>query len=215
MLSQTSKFNGWIQQKCILQACNCPIHTFLVCQSAFPGLFTTQANESWCMSSSRQGKSLPQPWDTDLPLGLTGQAYGIPTYGPVRTTKRMPDIKWYFDKIGVLYSKNWGSRANGYSVVTQQYPLKMDKALLGKKGHSTLGQCCRSSFLFMYIFQFDKNPSYRVMTSLVAQMVKHLPTMWETRVQSLGREDLLEKEMATHSSILAWEIPWMEEPGRL
>ena len=46
-------------------------------------------------------------------------------------------------------------------------------------------------------------------------MVKHLPTMWETQLQSLGQEDLLEKEMATHSSILAWKIPWMEEPGRL
>ena len=46
-------------------------------------------------------------------------------------------------------------------------------------------------------------------------MVKHLPTMWETQVQSMGWEDLLEKEMATHSSILAWKIPWMEEPGRL
>ena len=52
-------------------------------------------------------------------------------------------------------------------------------------------------------------------TSLVAQMVRHLPIMWETRVQSLGWEDLLEKEMATHSSILAWKIPWMEDPGRL
>ena len=49
----------------------------------------------------------------------------------------------------------------------------------------------------------------------MTQMVKHLPTMQETRVQSLGQEDLLEKEMATHSSILAWKIPWMEEPGRL
>ena len=47
--------------------------------------------------------------------------------------------------------------------------------------------------------------------SLVAQMVKHLPTTWETRVRSLGWEDLLENEMATHSSILAWKIPWMEE----
>ena len=46
-------------------------------------------------------------------------------------------------------------------------------------------------------------------------MVKRLPTMWETQVQSLGWEDLLEKEMATHSSILAWKIPWMEKPGRL
>ena len=52
-------------------------------------------------------------------------------------------------------------------------------------------------------------------TSLVAQMVKCLPTMQETQVQSLGREDPLEKEMATHSSILAWKIPWTEEPGRL
>ena len=50
---------------------------------------------------------------------------------------------------------------------------------------------------------------------LVAQMVKHLPTMRETWIQSLGWEDLLEKEMATHSSILAWKIPWMEGPGRL
>ena len=44
---------------------------------------------------------------------------------------------------------------------------------------------------------------------LVAQTVEHLPTMRETRVQSLGQEDLLEKEMATHSSILAWRIPWI------
>ena len=46
-------------------------------------------------------------------------------------------------------------------------------------------------------------------------MVKCLPTTQKTRVQSLGWEDLLEKEMATHSSILAWKIPWTEEPGRL
>ena len=52
-------------------------------------------------------------------------------------------------------------------------------------------------------------------TSLVALTVKRLPTMRETRVQSLGWEDLLEKEMATHSSILAWKIPWMVEPDRL
>ena len=51
--------------------------------------------------------------------------------------------------------------------------------------------------------------------SLVAQMVKSLPTMWETRVPSLGWEDPLEKEMATHSNILAWKIPWTEEPDGL
>ena len=50
---------------------------------------------------------------------------------------------------------------------------------------------------------------------LVAQMVKCLPTIQETWVRSLGQEDPLEKEMATHFSILAWKIPWTEEPGRL
>ena len=52
-------------------------------------------------------------------------------------------------------------------------------------------------------------------TSLVAQMVKHLSTMWETQVRALGWEDPLEKEMAIHSSAIAWKIPWTEEPGRL
>ena len=51
--------------------------------------------------------------------------------------------------------------------------------------------------------------------SLVSQRVKHLLTMWETQVWSLGWDDSLEKEMATHSSILAWKIPWMEKPGGL
>ena len=51
--------------------------------------------------------------------------------------------------------------------------------------------------------------------ALVAQLVKSLPTMWETLVLSLGQEALLEKEMASHSTILAWQIPWMGEPGGL
>ena len=49
----------------------------------------------------------------------------------------------------------------------------------------------------------------------MAQVVKCLPTVQETQLQSLGQKDLLEKEMATHSSILAWKIPWTEESGRL
>ena len=49
----------------------------------------------------------------------------------------------------------------------------------------------------------------------MAQMIKKLPAMQETRVQSLGREDPLEKEMEIHSSTIAWKIPWTEEPGRL
>ena len=68
--------------------------------------------------------------------------------------------------------------------------------------------CGFVKYSFYYV---EVHPS----TSLVAQMVKRLPTMQETWVQSLGREDLLEKEMASHSSILAWKIPWTEQPGRL
>ena len=52
-----------------------------------------------------------------------------------------------------------------------------------------------------------------LLTSLIAQLVKNLPAMQETRVQFLGWEDPLEKEMAAHSSILAWRIPWTEDPG--
>ena len=68
----------------------------------------------------------------------------------------------------------------------------------GKKGGLTDVSCH---------LQIPRNYGTLPWTSLVAQRVKHLPTMWETRVQSLGWEDLLEKEMATHSSILAWKIP--------
>ena len=63
-------------------------------------------------------------------------------------------------------------------------------------------------------YKFDEvSPS--VWASLVAQRLKRLPAKQETQVRPLGREDPLEKEMATHSSILAWRIPWMEEPSRL
>ena len=66
------------------------------------------------------------------------------------------------------------------------------------------------------ILRKQANPCCSVIwASLVAQTVKRLSAMRETRVQSLGWEDALEKEMATHSSILAWRIPWAEEPGGL
>ena len=57
--------------------------------------------------------------------------------------------------------------------------------------------------------------AYMIWASLIVQTVNNLPAMQETRVQFLGQEDPLEKEMATHSSILAWDIPWTEEPGGL
>ena len=73
---------------------------------------------------------------------------------------------------------------------------------------------------WLQVLRFDPkfiNPGERLnlLASLVAQMVKNLPAMWETQVRSLGQEDPLEKGMATHSSILAWRIPWTQGPGRL
>ena len=56
---------------------------------------------------------------------------------------------------------------------------------------------------------------FSLLNSLIAQSVKNLPTMQETWVRFLGQEDPLEKAMVTHSCVLAWKIPWMEEPGRL
>ena len=69
------------------------------------------------------------------------------------------------------------------------------------------------SNLFRLIVEIVLN--FQDQASLVAQRLKRLPGMQETWVRSLGREDPLEKEMATHSSALAWRIPWMEEPGGL
>ena len=69
-----------------------------------------------------------------------------------------------------------------------------------------------SLFLILNIYELHVNPKGKL---LVVQRLKRLLAMWETWVLSLGREDPLEKEMATHSSILAWRIPWREECGRL
>ena len=73
--------------------------------------------------------------------------------------------------------------------------------------HSNVGTCVQEE---------SRKSSHIIITiwaSLIAQLVKHLPAMQETWVRSLGQEDPLEKEMATHSSILAWRIPGTEEPG--
>ena len=71
--------------------------------------------------------------------------------------------------------------------------------------------CATIAFLFIFIFGCIGSS----LSSLVAQIVKRLSTMWETWVRSLGWEDLLEKEMAIHSRTIAWKIPRTEEPGRL
>jgi len=76
---------------------------------------------------------------------------------------------------------------------------------------NTAGPISRTDFCF----SCDCKLVAQLIASLVAQTVKNLPEMQETWVQSLGWDDPLEKEMATHSSILAWKTPWTEEPGGL
>ena len=81
--------------------------------------------------------------------------------------------------------------------------------------------CSFSSVFSLWFKRYSRVSLYIVLdlklmrASLVAQRLKRLPAMRETWVRSLGQEDPLEKEMATHSSILAWRIPWTEEPGGL
>ena len=84
---------------------------------------------------------------------------------------------------------------------------ELNKFLNQKKNNClTQDTCFKTHNLFL---------SFEPSASLVAQMVKYLPAKLETQVRSLGQEDMLEKEMATHSSTLAWKIPWTEEPGKL
>ena len=81
---------------------------------------------------------------------------------------------------------------------------------------SQLLQCLPSYWVSLTLdMGYLHTTSEALMISLVAQLVKHLLTTWETQVQSVSLEDPLEKEMATHTSILAWRIPWTEDPGGL
>ena len=85
-----------------------------------------------------------------------------------------------------------------------------------RKGRGTRDQVVNIHWIIEKAREFQKNMYFCfIRTSLMAQMVKRLPTMWETWVQSLGWEDPLEKEMATDSSTLVRKSQWTEEPGRL
>ena len=75
--------------------------------------------------------------------------------------------------------------------------------------------CSTVIFVSLLFLSTGRTPFLLILSSLVAQKVKNLPAIHKIWIQSLGQEDPLEKEMSTHSSILAWRIPWTEEPGRL
>ena len=105
------------------------------------------------------------------------------------------------------------------NVLCPDYPIK-SKHSFPQRHPLVEDQMFRISYFWTLALHLtwpkEYRPHKRVFYSFsVAQMVKRLPTMWETWVWSLGWEDVLEKEMATHSAILAWKIPWTEEPGRL
>ena len=98
-----------------------------------------------------------------------------------------------------------GGQRIGVSASASVLPMNIqDWFPLGLTGLNSL---CTHTHTHTYMYMYR--------ASLVAQMVNHLPGMWETQVRPLGWEDPLEKEMATHSSTLTWKIPWSEEPGRL
>ena len=111
----------------------------------------------------------------------------------------------------------WGSseneKATHSSILAWRIPWTVESMGWKRVGHNwvTFSQYMNWNMGFAYIYNQFLFVDYlirpSILTSLVAQTVKNLPTMWETMVQSLGWEDLLEKEMATHSSILAWESP--------
>ena len=109
---------------------------------------------------------------------------------------KVVDETWFI-RIGRL----WGLQVGGQEKLSPENLLGCSFIIKGK-----VGMPGRTSLSFLSRHVLSSAPP-------VAQTVKHLPTMWETQVQPLGWEDPLEKKMATHSSTLAWKIPWTEEPG--
>ena len=113
------------------------------------------------------------------------------------------------------YTNKWNKNTILKSFMWCLSALPMRKYQLGIYQWSYLFKNTLTAHLPLEIYKLSKIIKTSTYTSFTAQTVKSLPTMWETRVQSLGQEDTLEKKMATHSSTLAWKIPWMEEPGGL
>ena len=99
--------------------------------------------------------------------------------------------------------------ATHFGILAWEIPWTEEPGRLQSSGSQRVGHNCSTEQ--QQCIQNNCTLTYK--HSLVAQMVKNLPSLQETWIQSLGQEDPLEKEMATHFGILAWEIPWTEEPG--
>ena len=114
-------------------------------------------------------------------------------------------LDWFVQQVPLHHSTRHTREFNKHSLITLCHGVA-HKILTVAFAHRSY-----IAFFLSLLFHFYLH----IWASLVAQTVKHLPTMWATWVRSLGQEDPLEKEMATHSRILAWKIPWTEDPGRL
>ena len=128
-------------------------------------------------------------------------------------SKLITNLPWYSPNQWINHSTTWVSWTlpSVLPPVTHTTGQGTPSSLTN---HSSIQQGTHSPRrVSWYFFQYSSSPAF--WAPVVAQIVKHLPAMWETWVQSLGWEDPLEKFMATHSSILAWRIPWTEEPDRL
>ena len=141
-----------------------------------------------------------------------------PLAPPTGSTKLIPCrcLSWVaHGKLGIPVAETNTARvswaATGHFTVSPVNQSSLGDLLLGE-GSRTLAPGHLSAWNLKKEIIYKYSPSW---TSLVAQTVKNLPAMRETQVRSLGQEGPLEKGMATHSSILAWEIPWTEEPGGL
>ena len=128
--------------------------------------------------------------------------------------KILKKLTFIYDKSSIQsgYSRNIAQDNNGYIWQTQASVVAQ---LVKKKSICNAGDPGSIPGLGRIPGEEIVYPLQYSWASLVAQMVKNPPAMWETWVRSLGWEDPLEEGMATHSSILAWRIPWTEEPGGL
>ena len=114
-----------------------------------------------------------------------------------------------------LYKKDLHDPENHDGVITHLEPDILECEVKWALESITMNKANGGDGIPVELFQILKDDAVKVLHSMVAQTVKRLSTMRETRVRSLGWEDPLEKEMAIHSRTIAWKIPWTEEPGRL
>ena len=113
------------------------------------------------------------------------------------------------------YSINENQRDLNQLLETHNVPQDTNSPINLLKVFDLIYSQCFQVCLTTRISQASTNKCVSIREALVAQTVKRLPTVWEAQDGSLNQEDPLEKEITTHSSILAWKIPWMEEPGSL